>query len=90
MLFCWLGESVESLQRRVIGIVLVHLTEARIILLCCVFICFSVIICFCLFFSASRISDRVFIEKSFRAIFCLSVDGTGGSNELLGVLLSSV
>ena len=31
-----------------------------------------------------------FIEKNFWAIFCLSVDGTGGLNELLGVLLSSV
>ena len=46
VLVSWLEESVEGLQRRVIGIVLVHLIEARIILLCCVLIYSSIIICF--------------------------------------------
>jgi len=69
VLVFWLGELVEELQGKVTGIVLVHLTEARMILLCCVLICSSVIICFSLFFIASRISDHFLSRKVWGLFF---------------------
>ena len=73
-----------------IGTILVHLKEDRMILICCVLIYSSVITCFSLFFIASNISDRFFYQEKFEGYFYGSVDGTGDSDDFLGVLLSNL